>query len=161
MLFGEQLRSCSCSLHFSPVPCCVHPPRAQTSPSTLSSNTLSQCSSLMYRPSSTPIQYTEQALTVFAVFSDSRRQDKIPERTVSDTPTVSCVPGCFVVALRIAGVVPQCFNWYLLSCIAFTRHEYVRVLGLLSVRTCLGCCQTAIPRGASGKPSGAAGSIAG
>ena len=49
------------------------------------------------------------------------RQD--PERTIPDIPTVSRVPSCFVVALRIAGVVPQYLNWHLavLRCVHKTR----------------------------------------
>ena len=116
-VFGEKCKSCSCPLHFSAVSCSVHPhphpPQAQTSLSTLNSNTHSQCSSLMYRPSFTPIQYAQQTVAIFAMFLDSKRQYKILERTVPGIPTVSSVPSCFVVALRIAGVALQYLNWHL------------------------------------------------
>jgi hypothetical protein len=114
-----------CSLLFRP------PRRAQTSLSTLSSNTLSQCSSLMYRPSSTPIQHAQQVVTVSAVF----RHPTTRQPTVPGITTVSSVPSCFVVALQIAYVVPKYLNCISLSCIAFARHEYFRVLGLLSIGT--------------------------
>jgi len=96
-------------------------------PSTVSSNTLSQCSSLMYRPSSTPIPCTQQAVAVFATFSDSQRQYKIPERTAPDIPTVSRVPSCVTNCRCRAEVFELAF-----CCPAVPSQD-------TSIFVCLGC----------------------
>jgi len=130
-LFVELL----CILLFRPLS------RAKTSLGTLSSNTLSQCSSLMCRPCSTPIQYSQQTVTVFAMFLDSQRPDRmILERTVADIPTVSSVSSCFVVALGIAGVAGKYLNWHLVVLHCVRKTAVFASAGVAQYPDCVCVC---------------------
>jgi hypothetical protein len=141
-------------------------------PRHLSSITLRHCSPKTYRPRSTPIQYSQQPVAVCGMFVDGQRQDKIPEPTVPDIPAVSSVASCVVVAFRIDGVVPKCLNWHLvvLHCVRKTREFssawVARYPDCICLSVCVCSCCVAvrlagIPQGASARPSGATGSIAG